>query len=176
MKKKLTIEQKVILSYSIELIVIALIALVIGVLKLVDVIHTKPNRLLVYNVISLIGGLWIIIELIWAFCSPKKKQRTCLLDKYLLLPAMGYLLAFDVYCFIYYGQEINDLFVRISIGAVLIYIALAYIYQGIYHYKHPVPQILAAIEEMKKAEEAEKKEEEESKVVDAESEDIKEEK
>ena len=157
--KKLTFEEKTKLAFSIEYIVIALIALVIGVLKLIGVIPTKPVRLLVYNIISMAGAVYMIADMIWYACSEKKRKRTAIIDKVLASPAFLYLMGFDIYCFIYYGRA-DDMLVRYSIGIVLIYVAVIYIFLGIYHYKHPSPQIVQAIKDIEEAKRLEQEEKE----------------
>ena len=161
MKKKLDPETKIKLVYSAELAIIAIVVLVLGILKLVGVIQTKPTRLLVYNIITTIGAAWFIFEIIWYFVSPKKRARTCLMDKLMTLPLSGYLVYFDICCFIdkATGVETNDLFVRISIGAVLLYVAIIYSFQAIYHFKYPIPQVEEAIKEYYAAKEQEEEEE-----------------
>lgn len=159
--KKLTIEQKVKLFYSGELIVIAIVVIVIGILKLVGVIETKPVRLLIYNIITTLGAIWFIFDIIWALRSEKRRKKVSLLDKALTIPASLYLLFFDIYCYIYKIQNLepNDTFVKISVGIILLYIGVIYIFQGIYHYSHPIPSLIEAIEEAQKAEEEERQKE-----------------
>ena len=152
-KKKLSEETKVKLIYCGELAIIAIVVIVIGALKLAGVITTKPTRLLVYNIITTLGGVWVITDLIWAIASQKRRAKVCMLDKLMTLPVGLYLLVFDVICFINKAQglEPNDLLVRLSVGIVLLYIGIIYCFQAVYHYYHPVPQMLEAIEEAKKA-------------------------
>ena len=155
--KKISTENKVKLIYSGELAIIALVVLVIGILKLTGVIQTKPLRLLIYNIISLAGAAYLIFDLIWALVSPKKRKKSCLLDKFMVVPAFCYLIFFDIFCFINKAKglepEPDDLFIKLSIGIVLLYISAVYLFQAIYHFKHPVPQLLEAIEEAKKEDE-----------------------
>ena len=152
-KKKLSEETKVKLIYCCELAIISIIVIVIGALKLAGVIATKPTRLLIYNIITTLGGVWLITDLIWAFVSPKRRAKSCLMDKFMALPVGLYLLVFDTMCFIdkAKGVETNDLLVRLSVGIVLLYIGAIYIFQAIYHYFRPIPQMIEAIEEAKKA-------------------------
>ena len=146
-------EKKIKLIYSGEFIVIALIVIVIGVLKLIGLIETKPTRLFIYNIITIIGAVWFVADLIWALKSEKHRKTSSLLDKALLIPVSAYLLFFDIWCIIYKIKEweVNDLFVRISVGGVLLYVGIVYSFLGIYHYKHPLPGILEAIEEEKQS-------------------------
>ena len=161
MKQKMDVEKKVKLIYSGELILISLILLVIGVLKLIGIIETKPTRLLIYNIITILGAVWFVIDLIWTIKSPKRRKMSSLLDKILVMPASAYLLFFDIWCIIHRIQnvEVNDLLVKISVGSVLLYVGVLYIFLGIYHYKYPLPSLVEAIEEAKKEEENKTKEE-----------------
>lgn len=162
-KKKLSEETKVKLIYCGELAIIAIVVIVIGALKLSGIIATKPTRLLVYNIITTLGGVWLITDLIWALASPKRKARSCLMDKLMVLPVGLYLLFFDILCFIdkAKGVTTDDLLVRLSVGIVLLYVGVVYIFQAIYHYFKPIPQMLEAIEEAKQI--ALEKEQEEQK-------------
>ena len=152
-KQKLSEETKVKLIYCGELTIIALVVIVIGALKLAGVIATKPTRLLIYNIITTLGGVWLITDLIWALVSPKRRAKSCLMDKFMALPVGLYLLVFDVICYIdkIKGVTTNDLLVRLSVGIVLLYIGAIYIFQAIYHWFRPVPQMIEAIEEANKA-------------------------
>ena len=162
-KKKLSEETKVKLIYCGELAIIAIVVIVIGALKLSGIIATKPTRLLVYNIITTLGGVWLITDLIWALASPKRKAKSCLMDKFMVLPVGLYLLFFDIFCYIdkAKGVTTDDLLVRLSVGIVLLYVGAVYIFQAIYHYFRPIPQMLEAIEEAKQA--ALEKEQEEQK-------------
>ena len=152
-KKKLSDETKIKLVYSVELLVIALVLIVIGVLKYANAIVTKPTRLFVYNILSACCGVWMVAEFIWAMVSPKKRAKTPMLDKIMMLPIGIYILCFDTICFTRkaLGLEPLEIYIRYSVGTVLTVIGLVYIFQAVYHYYHPVPQVIEAIEETKKA-------------------------
>ena len=152
-KKKLSDETKIKLIYSGDLLVIALVLIVIGALKYANVIVTKPTRLFVYNILSACCGIWMVAEFIWAMVSPKKKARTPMLDKIMMLPIGVYILCFDAICFTRKAMGLDPLevYIRFSVGTVLTVIGLVYIFQAIYHFYHPVPQIIEAIEETEKA-------------------------
>ena len=160
--KSLPLDVKLKLVYSGEIIAIALIALVIGVLKIVGVIPTKPTRLLIYNIISLLGACYLLFDFVWIIVSKKHRAKSCLLDKITVLPMMGYIFAFDVICFIdkANGVTTDDNFVKYSVGAILISLGALYIFQGIYHYFKPTPQVIELIEDterqLQEAEEEEK--------------------
>ena len=143
-------EKKIKLIYSIELIAIAIIALVIAILRMVGVMKPSSTRLLVYNIITTLGGIWIIADLIWCLLSPRRKAKNCLLDKFIILPLGLFLLGFDIYCFV--TKEVAEPLVIYGVSGALIYLAVIYVFLGIYHYFIPVPQIQEAIEEAKKEE------------------------
>ena len=164
MKEKMPIEKKTRLIFLGEYLLIAAIALVVGILKMAGVIPTKPTRLLIYNIISIVGAAYLAFDLIWYMISAKKRARTDLLDKLVVLPVLLYLVGFDIYCFINYGKPMWDIFVVMSIGSALVYIAIIYIFLGIYRYKHPSKQIQEAIKELEE-EQAEKQAEEVKEVV-----------
>ena len=65
MKKKLSLETKTKLIYSLELIAIAVVLIVFAILKLTGIVPTKPTRLFVYNIITTIGGAYFIFDFIW---------------------------------------------------------------------------------------------------------------
>ena len=151
MKNKMSAEKKIKLFYSGELLFIGLVVLVFGILKMTNVMQTKETRLLVYNIITTIGVAWIFVDLIWSLVSAKRRAKSCFLDKFLMLPAALYILFFDICC---YGKIFiyTDAIVRFSVGGILLYLAAIEIFMAIYHWFKPVPQILEAIEEEKKAE------------------------
>ena len=70
-----------------------------------------------------------------------------------MLPIGIYILCFDTICFTRkaMGLEPLEIYIRYSVGTVLTVIGLVYIFQAIYHYYYPVPQVIEAIEETKKA-------------------------
>ena len=159
-KKKKTHVEKTKLLFCGEFLVIALIALVIGILKLTNVIQTKPNRLFIYNIITLAGGAWFIFDLCWSLISKKRRAKVSLFDKITMAPISGYLIAFDIVCFIAKANDTtpDDLFIRISIGSVLLYVGALYIFQGFYRYNHPTPQLLDVLKEAEALDKEEEKE------------------
>ena len=76
MANKLSEEKKVKLIYSGELIIIAIVFLVIGILRLVGVIQTSEKRLLIFNIITTLGGAWMIIDLVWALASERRRKKS----------------------------------------------------------------------------------------------------
>lgn len=149
--------------FLVEYLLIAVVVLVIAILKLTGVMPNSKNRLLVYNIITTLGGVFIIVTFLLALFDKKRREKVEMLDKSLLLPLAIYLLPFDIYCFFKYGT-FNEEFVKYSVAIVLIYIFLIYTFLGIYHYYKPSKEILNAYEEMKKEEELEKEKENQQEV------------
>lgn len=145
MKKELDALTKAKLIYSGELIVIALVFLVIAILKITQVIPTNSTRHLVLNWITIFGGTWVVVDFFWALLSKKRRPKISLLDKSLQLPAGIYLITFDLYCIISQTQDANIL--RFGFPLVILYLCACYIFEGIYHFYHPIPGLLAAIVE-----------------------------
>ena len=155
-KEKMPPEKKYPLIYSIELFVIALIALIIGLLRILDVIPTNSTRLLIYNIVTLVGGAYFFFDFLWAVFSKKRRAKVSMLDKFLSMPISLYLIVFSFLCF-FIKDQLSDLFIKLSISIVMFVLCAVSIFMGIYHLKHPVPSILEAIEEAKNSqEEAEK--------------------
>ena len=140
------------LIYSGELLFIATIFLVLGILKLTGVMTSKQPRMAIFNWITIVGGLWNIADFVWMLVSKKRRKKNCLLDKILNLPIALALIPFDIYFLINYpGPE----FFSIYVGSIFLYIFVNYAFQGIYHYFKPVPSLLIAYEEDKKQKEEE---------------------
>ena len=153
MKKKLDALTKAKLIYSGELIIIAIVFLVVAILKSTNVIPYNATRHLVLNWITLFGGTWVIVDFVWALLSKKRRPRISLLDKALHLPAGIYLVTFDLFCII--TRPDNPMIYRCGFPIAISYLCLCYIFEGIYHFYHPIPGILDAIVEVDEEEKAE---------------------
>ena len=151
--------RKIKLIYSGELLLIAVAFLVIGFLELFQVIRIKDIIQLIFKIVTLVGATWLVIDFIWTLLSPKKRAKNCLMDKAMLLPLAVYLYLFDIYGLI---SERPYAYYQIGIPIVLFYIACAYIFQGIYHYYHPIPMVVQMIEEATKEVEEQQTREESS--------------
>ncbi len=165
MKKKLDALTKAKLIYSGELIIIAIVFLVVAILKFTNVIPYNATRHLVLNWITLFGGTWVIVDFVWALLSKKRRPRISLLDKALHLPAGIYLVTFDLFCII--TRPDNPMIYRCGFPIAISYLCLCYIFEGIYHFYHPIPGILEAVVEV---------DDEEEKIEDTPEETLKEEK
>ena len=137
--------------YSGELLLIAVVFLVIGFLELLKVITIKDWVQLVFKIVTLAGAAWLIADFVWTLLSPKKRAKNSLLDKAMMLPLAPYLMAFDIVGLV---TERPYQYYQIGMPIVFFYIACAYIFQGIYHYYHPVPMVVEMIDEAIKEAEA----------------------
>ena len=134
------------LAYVIELAVIAVLFAVIAVLRLTGVWSGTNNvRRAIFHWVTIFGGTWTVIDLIWALASKRRRKKVCLLDKILNAPMGVYVVTFDIICFATWPEE-RFFIVGISIG--FIYVAVNYTFQAIYHYFKPVPQIVSAAQDM----------------------------
>ena len=147
MKKKMDFAPKAKLIYSGELLIFAIAFIVIAILKLTNVFKYNEVRATVFNWITIFGGAWVIADMIWALVDKKRQKRICIIDKIIHAPAGIYFITFDLYCLIAHPGE---RFYQIGIPIVLFYLASCYIFESIYHYKHPIPGLLDELEEEKK--------------------------
>lgn len=148
MKQKMDPVKKYKLIYSGELIVIALVAIVLGVLIWVRVLGKSDHFPYVYTILTLVGSAWIAIDFIWASVSKKRRLRISYLDKILNLPLGLGLIAFDIYSLVTGLSQ--DVYQAKYASIFFLYIAINYIFQGIYHYFKPVPGFLDALNEEEK--------------------------
>ena len=146
MKKNLDALTKAKLIYSGELIVIAIIFIVIAILKFTGVIGYNATRHLVLNWITVFGGTWVIVDFFWGLLSKKRRPKISLLDKAIHLPAGIYIVAFDLFCII--SRPEDPMIYRFGFPIAISYLCLCYIFEGIYHFYHPIPGILDAIAEV----------------------------
>lgn len=150
----MTIEKKNKLIYSGELILIAVVFIVLGILELLKVITLSDRFQLIFKIITLVGATWLVTDFVWTLLNKKRRANYSLMDKIMLLPLAIYLYAFDIAGFIvprpyeYY---------QVGVPVAFFYIACAYTFQGIYHYYHPIPILLQAIEEEKREKEEKEK-------------------
>ena len=152
----MTIEKKNKLIYSGELILIAIVFIVIGLLELLRVITISDRHQLVFKILTLIGSTWLVVDFFWTLFSKKRRANYPLMDKIMLLPLAIYLYSFDIAGFVVARPYA---YYQIGMPCAFFYIACAYIFQGIYHYFHPIPLLLQAIEEEEKAKEEKENEE-----------------
>ncbi len=153
--KKIDPHKKMKLIYSGELLLFAVIFLVVAILKLTGVMGYNETRRIVFNWITIFGGLWGITDFVWGAVSKKRRARICLLDKALLLPLVLFIETFDFISLI--AKPENESFYVISIGCAFLYITVIYTFQAIYHYFKPIPGLFDDEEEEKKDENSQEK-------------------
>ena len=146
--------RKIKLIYSGELLLIAVVFLTIGILELLKVITIKDWVQLVFKIVTLAGAAWLVADFLWTLLSPKKRAKNSLMDKIMMLPLVPYLLFFDIYGFV--APRPYEYY-QIGLPIVFFYIACVYIFQGFYHYYHPIPMVVEMINEAQQAAEEEKK-------------------
>ncbi len=167
----MTIEKKNKLIYSGELLLIAVVFIVIGILELLKVIVLSDRFQLIFKIVTLVGATWLTFDFFWTLLSKKRKANYPILDKAMMLPLAVYLYVFDIVGFViprpyeYY---------QIGVPIAFFYIACAYSFQGIYHYYNPIPILVQAIEEEQKAKEEKEKVEQESEIKESNEEEEKE--
>ena len=140
MKKKMDFATKAKLIYSGELLLFALAFITIAILKFTNVIQYNEVRGTVFNWITIFGGSWIIADLLWAIFDKKRQKRIAIIDKIIHAPAGIYLISFDLYCLISQTKDAN--IYQYGVGIVLTYLGLCYIFEAIYHFKHPIPGLV----------------------------------
>ena len=158
MKKKMDFATKAKLIYSGELILFSLVFITIAVLKFTNVIKFNEVRATIFNWVTIFGGTWLIVDLVWAVVDKKRQKRICLIDKIIHVPVGVYLISFDLYCLINHPGES---FYQIGIPIALSYLGLCYLFEGLYHYKYPIPGLIEEEEEKKETIEDSSKEESE---------------
>ena len=136
------------LIYSGELFVIAIVAIVLGTLIWVRVLGKSDHFPYVYTILTLVGSAWIIADFIWASLSKKRRLRVSYLDKILNLPLGLGLIAFDIYSLVTGLSQ--DVYQAKYVAIFFLYIAVNYVFQGIYHYFKPIPGLLDALNEEEK--------------------------
>lgn len=168
-EEQLNAIRKTKLIYTIELAVIAVIFLVIAILELTHVLTISERHHMIFNFVTLAGGLWVITDFVWVLLSKKRRSRNSLLDKIMMLPLGVYLITFDIICLVNWNALPYEVYLY-GMTSAFLYIVLAYTFQAFYHFKHPIPSLVEAtlldLEE-KKAKEAEQNEGSNEKQIDS---------
>ena len=141
---KMSIEKKNKLLYSVELIAFSVVFLILGILELLKVIRLSDTFQLIFKIVTLIGASWLVFDLAWSLLSEKRKAKSAMIDKWMMLPLAIYLYGFDIGGF---AVTRPYEYYQIGVPIVFFYIACTYLFQGIYHYYKPIPLILEAIKE-----------------------------
>lgn len=172
-EKREKLIHKVKVVYSVELGIFSALFAVLGALILSGVISVADWKRIAFSYVTLAGGAWLLIDWIWMLKSPKRRERNSMFDKIIVLPVALAVIIFDIIVFakgmvhIPEGEPTSPAF-RYFIGSDLVYLCLVYIAQIIYHWKRPLPSLVAAVDAgLKEEEEEERKrlEEEAAKAV-----------
>ena len=166
MKKKMDFATKAKLIYSGELLLFAIVFLTLAILKVTNVFKYNATRSTIFNWITLFGGTWLLVDLMWAIFDKKRQKRIAIIDKIIHAPAGIYLISYDLFCLITKPEDPNIYQYGVSIA--LGYLGLCYIFESIYHFKYPVPGIIDAVEQEKALEENQQEEQEVSSIEESE--------
>ena len=74
-KEKMSLEKKVKLIYSGELLFFSLLFFVIATLEILGIIGKREIILIIFNWVTIFGGSWMIADFIWLMCSPKRQKK-----------------------------------------------------------------------------------------------------
>ena len=166
-KKKLDDLTKAKLIYSGELIFFAFVFIVLGILKITNILNISKNSKAIWYtyffvILTFCGGIWFVVDFIWTIKSEKRRKKSSLVDKILLLPSSLATFIFDIRAFIVGIESIreplnglNNNLLNFYTSFLFFYFAIIYIFQAFYHYKYPLPLILEEIEKEKAEKEAE---------------------
>ncbi len=135
-------QKKAVLIYSGELALFSIIFIVIGLLLILQVIQVAGWKKYAFTYVTLIGGLWPIIDFIWTLASKKHRSHNSLLDKCLVIPVPCSLIPLDIWILINGIEKVDINIFRFGISIPLIYFALVYAFEAVYHYFKPIPLLL----------------------------------
>lgn len=139
-KKKMDDLTKAKLIYSGELALFAILFLVLGILMLCQVYVSSDTRRTIFIWVTLFGGFFLIGDFLWTLLSKKHRKKASLLDKILTLPSAFALISYDLYVLI---TGVKDATLhRNVVGSIFLYIAVVYLFEALYHYRHPIPGLL----------------------------------
>ena len=160
--KKLSGNEKAKLIYTLELAIFACLFLTLGILFLVGVLKTSLWKKWLVLTVGTLGAVWCFVDFFWMIKSPKRRAKNSMLDKVLVLPNALYALIINIYFWVKLApfNEESDAIFAYCLGASLCYFALIYVIEGIYHWKHPVPGLLEAENEIEETSPEEEKAEE----------------
>ena len=89
-KKKLDDLTKAKLIYSGELLIFSIIVIVLGILKITNVLNISKSSKIWYTyffvILTFCGGIWFVVDFIWTLKSEKRRKKSSLVDKITLLP------------------------------------------------------------------------------------------
>lgn len=135
-------QKKAILIYSIELAVFAVVFAVIAILILLEIIGVRDWKKYAFTYVTMIGGLWPITDFIWCLASKKHRAKNSMVDKCLLLPVPLCLIPLDIWILVQGIENVDPNVFRFGISIPLLYFAVAYAFEAVYHYIKPIPMLL----------------------------------
>jgi len=146
-KKKLDDFTKTKLIYSGELIVIAIVLIIIGILQVCNVMNISETFLNIFKFLAIGGACFFTYDITTTFVNPRKREISCLLDKFTIIIIPPYTLTISIMLFI--GNEFVWNNPKLFIVPLIFYIAAVYIFQGIYHWFFPLKALFEDEEEKK---------------------------
>ena len=145
--KKLDDVTKLKLIYSGELAFFFLLFCVIGILEITLVLHISDTVLAIFKWITIFGSAYFIFDFIWSLVSKKRRAKVCLLDKICTIPLPFYIISLDILLFMNNQTLLENR--EYFIAPVLLYLAVVYLFQAIYHWFFPLKDLLDALNEEK---------------------------
>lgn len=137
--------------YSAELIGFGVLFIVLGLLKMFAVIGHNDK---VFTWITIFGSGWVIFDFVWFLVSKKHRKSSCLLDKLLTLPLSLYIISLDITSFVR-NFELSEPHYRYAIASAFCYASAVFIFEGIYHWFHPLQMIIEEVNKERQEKEAE---------------------
>lgn len=150
MEKKMDDLKKAKLIYSGELILIAIVALIIGILELTNIIKVGHWFIVVFTWVTILLAPAMLIDNIYVLAKPERREKANVFDRCTLIPIYIYLIIID-FITLMNALMMPQAYHQITIGILILSVACIYILQGCYHWYHPLPALIKAIEEDQKA-------------------------
>lgn len=139
-REKMDEMKKMKLIYSGELLFFAGLFVVLGSLILAGVIAIREWKRIAFTYITLVGGVILIGDCVWALCSQKRRKKISLVDKVLVVPASLGVMGFDIYALAV--NLTDEKIFGIVIFIDFVYLAAVYVFEAFYHYRYPVPGLI----------------------------------
>lgn len=140
------------LIYSGELIIFSFVFLVLGLLIMFHVIKLSKNYRYIFTFLTLAGSVYIISDFVWFCCSKRRQKKNSFIDKVLVAPIGVALLTIDLISIISGIEKMPYEYFQYCCSSIFIYVALAYAFLGIYHFKVPAKALVVAYEKEQRKE------------------------